>query len=63
MSKPKINIDRWEWSSERSRPIKKSYLAITKSDGQIVLEPDQPPPLIPFDVLFQRSAENNKNAT
>ncbi|KAJ6012005.1 hypothetical protein N7499_013025 [Penicillium canescens] len=61
---PKITIEQWEWNSEVSRPIRKQYLTITKSrsDGKVRFDPEQPAPqlLIPFHLLFRRSAENNR---
>jgi hypothetical protein len=59
--KPQISIEQWEWSSELSRPIQTSCLTITRSDGKILFDPDQPTAqlLIPFHLLFRRPAENN----
>lgn len=60
--KPQITIDQWEWNSQLSRPIQKAHLTIMKSHGKVYFDPDQPTPqlLIPFDLLFRRPAENNK---
>jgi hypothetical protein len=60
--KPQITIEQWEWNSQRTRPIQKAYLTITKSNGKVRFDPDQPTPqlLIPFDLLFRRPAEINK---
>jgi hypothetical protein len=61
---PQITIQRWEWNSEVSRPIRKTDLTITKSrsDGKVHFNPGQPTPqlLIPFHLLFRRPAENHR---
>jgi hypothetical protein len=60
--KPQITIEQWEWNTQRSRPVQTARLTITKSKGKVYFDPDQPTPqiLIPFDLLFRRPAENNR---
>ncbi|KAJ5312645.1 hypothetical protein N7508_003475 [Penicillium antarcticum] len=59
---PQITIEQWEWNSQHFRAIQKACLTITKFDGKIRFDPDQPTPqlLIPFHLLFRRAAENNR---
>ncbi|KAJ5931239.1 hypothetical protein N7516_005728 [Penicillium verrucosum] len=55
IKRPEITIDRFEWSSEISRPINTTHFTIRrKSNGEVYFDPYHPLPqlVIPFESLF-----------
>ncbi|KAJ5780246.1 hypothetical protein N7457_005406 [Penicillium paradoxum] len=58
-TKPQINIDSWEWSFQSSRAIQHAHSTISKSESNILFDPNQPAPhlLIPFEFLFRREVK------
>lgn len=61
--RPEITIDRFEWSSEISRPINTTHFTIRrKSNGAVYFDPHHPLPqlVIPFESFFRRPAEDNR---
>ncbi|KGO66614.1 hypothetical protein PITC_079590 [Penicillium italicum] len=62
--KHEIIIDQWHWSSEISRPTRKTHVTIRQtSNGTTYFDPDPPLPpqlVIPFHLLFQRPPEDHR---
>lgn len=60
--KHQIIIEQWTWNTQISRPIQKSHLTLKETNGKIYFDPDHPTPqlVIPFQSLFRRPAENNR---
>jgi hypothetical protein len=62
-NKPEITIDQWECSPGISQPIQKAHFIIgERSNSQVYFNSETPLPqlVIPFQLLFRRPVENNR---